>query len=243
MTLIKRNLFSLRSNLYRDFCTFKQLPGKQKLTFIWDYYKWRILACIATVIVISSFVSILWEGQKPCRLRICVVLNEEADCASWFSSFTDKLQSDGKPGAIDINFDQIFDYNSPYYYAHEMNVMSTISSGRMDVAICGEHLYQYLLTLHACFPLDQCLSDELFQTLSDNGKLISGPASQIADRQGVTELEDGIDGYYAVDLSGSSFFQLCNQASLENEPLYAVIISNTEHLDDCETLIRALTEA
>ena len=83
----------------------------------------------------------------------------------------------------------------------------------------------------------------MFQTLSDNGKLISGPASQIADRQGVTELEDGIDGYYAVDLSGSSFFQLCNQASLENEPLYAVIISNTEHLDDCETLIRALTEA
>lgn len=241
MTLKTQQHTSLWQDLCRDFHTLQRLRGKQKLIFLWDYYKWKILVTICTIFTIITFICILWEGQKPCRLRVCVVLNTEEDSQPWFSSFTEKLQSDGKPGAVDINFDQPFNINNPYHNIHEIEVMSTISSERMDVAVCREDLYRYLLSLNACFPLDQCLSKDLYQTLSEEGKLVYDTAGLTADKDGSIKAEGGIDGYYAVDCSGSQFFTLyC--ASTNDEPLYAVIISNTSHLEECNALIRALTE-
>ena len=234
---------SLRQELCRDLRTLKTLDGKQKLIFLWDYYRWRILACICTAIAAFTFISILWEGQKPCRLRICVALDTEEDCSPWFSSFTEKLQSDGKPGSVDVNLDQPFDYDSPYYQVHEMEVMAAISSGRMDAVVCGEDLYRYLLALNACYPLDQCLPEDLLETLSSSGKLKTDTAGLPAKQNGSPTVQEGSSGYYAVDLSGTRFFELYGKTSREDESFYGVIISNTEHLEDCQALFRALTES
>lgn len=230
----------LRLELIRDWNTLKSLSGKKKLEFLWDYYKWPVTVCISAIIVIAVFAHILWEGQRPCRLRACVVLNTEDDCSFWFYQFTEELKSDGKPGDVDINLDQPFDYNNRYYYVQEMEVRTTISSQRMDIAICGEDMYRYLLALNACLPLDQALSDELATLLSGSDRLIYDTAKLTEDEHGQVNPDDGIDGYYAVDLTNTEFDNLYNQTEDGNEPLYAVIISNTEHLDDCEALLRAL---
>ena len=184
----------------------------------------------------------LYEGQKPCRLRVCVVLNTEDDCSRWFRQFTEELTADEKPGMVDVNLDQPFDYDNRYYYVQEIEVMTTVSSGRMDVAVCGKDMYSYLLALNACMTLDDTLSDDLLSSLSDRGKLVYDTANLTQDENGNVNPEDGIDGYYAIDLSGSEFYELYNQTEDEQEPLYAVIISNTEHFEDCETLLRALCQ-
>lgn len=226
--------------LVRDWNTLQSLSGKQKLRFVWDYYKWRILASVCAVTALFLAALILWQGQKPCRLRVCVVLNTEADCEDWFDSFTKKLQSDGEPGAVDVNFDQLFDYDSPYYYIQEIEVMTTISSGRMDVAVCNEDLYRYLLARNACLPLSGGLPEDLYTSLLENGKLIYDTANLTADENGYVDPADGINGYYAVDLSGTEFYELYNQTGSDSTPLYAVIISNTEHLKECGALIGSL---
>lgn len=235
---------SLWQDLARDWNTLKSLHGKQRLLFVWDYYRWRILAVICAVIAVSLGVSILREGQKPCRLRVCVVLNRETDCRDWFSSFTEKLQSDGKPGTVDLNFDQLFDRNNSYYDLHQLQVMTTVSAGRMDAAVCGEDLYRYLLSLNACLPLDRGLTEDLYRSLENRGMLVYGTANLTADESGHVDPAEGIPGYYAVDLTGSEFYELYGRGGegLEDQPLYAVIISNTEHPEDCQALIQALAE-
>ena len=120
--------------------------------------------------------------------------------------------------------------------------MTTVSSGRMDMAVCGEDLYSYLLALNACLPLDEALPDELVSFLSESGKLIYDTANLTADKNWNVNPEDGIDGYYAVDLYGTGFYNLYNRTENEEQPLYAVIISNTEHLEDCKTLLHALIQ-
>lgn len=228
--------------LHRDWNTLKNLSWGKKLEFLWDYYKWSAIAGIFIIIVICTFAHMFYEGQKPCRLRVCVVLNTDENCSPWFRQFTEELKSDGKPGDVDINLDQPFDYDNTYYYVQEAEVMTTISSGRMDMAVCGEDMYSYLLALNACLPLDEALSDELSAALSSSGKLIYDTANLTQDKYGNVNPADGIDGYYAVDLSGTEFNNLYNHTENEEEPLYAVIISNTEHLEDCETLLNALIQ-
>lgn len=236
----KKRSSILWMELKQDFHTFRGLSGKGKAEFVWDYYKWKILALVCAVFVLCLFGHILWEGQKPCRLRVCVVLNTEDDCSKWFRSFTEELTSDGNPGAVDINLDQPFDYDNMYYYVQEAEVMTTISSGRMDLAICGSDLYQYLLALNACLPLDTGLSKDLADALKGQGRLVFGTANLTEDKYGQVNPDDGIDGYYAIDLAGTDFFQEYNQTK-EEEPLYAIVIRNTKHLADCETLIQKLT--
>ena len=241
MKMTKKNSVFLQE-LRRDWNTLKGLHGKKKLEFLWDYYKWRAIVAIFAILTICTFANMLYEGQKPCRLRVCVVLNTEDDCSRWFRQVTKELTADEKPGMVDVNLDQPFDYDNRYYYVQEIEVMTTVSSGRMDVAVCGKDMYSYLLALNACMTLDDTLSDDLLSSLSDRGKLVYDTANLTQDENGNVNPEDGIDGYYAIDLSGSEFYELYNQTEDEQEPLYAVIISNTEHFEDCETLLRALCQ-
>lgn len=225
----------------RDLNTFKRLSGKKKIGFIWDYYKWYILALIFAVVTVCTFAHMLWEGQKPCRLRVCVVLNTEDNCKAWFDQFTEKLTSDGKPGAVDVNLDQPFDYDNQYYYVQEIEIMTTVSSLRMDVAVCGPDLYSYLLALNACMPLEKGISEELFSMLEEEDRLVYDTANLTADKDGYVDPADGIEGYYAVNLEGTEFEQMYNQND-EGAGLYAVIIANTEHLEDCEMFMREIVQ-
>lgn len=234
---------TFRRELLHDLATFKSLQGRSRLQYIWDYYRWKIVGVIFAVFTVCLFSHMLIEGQKPCRLRVCVVLNTEDNILPWFDSFAETLKADGKPGSVDLNQDQPFDYDNRYYYLHEIEVMTTISSGRMDVAVCNEDMYSYLLALNACMPLDTALSGSLAASLADSGKLVCDTAGLMIDENGNTSPEDGIDGYFAVDLSGTGFYETYNRTETGAEPLYAVIISNTEHLADCEAFLTALLES
>lgn len=235
---------SLKQHLSRDIKSFKELKGKKKLGFLWDYYKLPFLYLAVILIVVGVGAKMLWEGQKPYRLRICAVLNTENDCSPWFNDFTEKLTSDGQKGDVDLNQDQPFDYDNSYYYMQELEVMTTISSYRMDIAVCNQDMYTYLLALNACLPLDSALPSDLYQSLSDADRIDHNIANLQIDENGQIHEEEGIKGDFAVRLNGTSFTDRYNQPEdgSEEEPLYAVIISNTERIDDCCALIQELTK-
>lgn len=233
-----------RQELRRDWNTFKSLHGWKRLGFLWDYYKLPASLFLILIIVVALFSHMIWEGQKPCRLRICAVLNTEADCSPWFRDFEDKLKKDGIPGDVDINQDQPFDYDNQYYYLHELEVMTTVSSQRMDVAICNADMYEYLLAINACLPLDTALPEELYLSLCEREMLDYNTANLQYDEYGQLDSSTGIDGCYAVSLKGTAFANQYNQPDdgAESLPLYAVIVSNTEHLEDSIALIQSLVK-
>ena len=231
----------------RDINTFRRLKGKDRWQFVWDYFRFKIIVALFSLFVIIVFANIIWQGQKPCRLRACVVLNTSDYCDAWFDDFTEKIKTDGKPGAVDVNQDQPFDYSNRYYYVQEIEVMTTISSRRMDVAVCGPDMYHYLLALNACMPLDQVLSQDLVNRLMDKGNLVESTANIKQNEDGSPDESEAVRGYFAVDLSETSFGKLYNEnqeleEGEEKAPLYAVIISNTDHLDDSIQLVEALCQ-
>lgn len=244
-----------RQEMKRDWNTFKNLKGaRKKLGFLWDYYKLPATLAVTLIVCICVIAHIVWEGQKPKRLQVCAVLNTEDSCIYWFHQFEKELSSDGKPGELELNEDQPFDYDNSYYYLHEIEVMTSVAAQRIDVAICNEDMYSYLLAINACQSLDEVLPDDLYANLTERGMIDYNTANLQMDENGEIDEADGIDGYYAVNLEGTEFEERYNKPEEQidvqtgaaqagtDAPLYAVILSNTEHLDDSITLIHALTQ-
>ncbi len=226
----------------RSWATFRSLHGRDRVRWIWDYYKFPIIVTVFAIIAACNIIHIVIEGQKPRRLEVTVVLNTDDYCQDWFHGFARELSADGVPGEVDVNYDQPFDYSNMYYYVMEMEVMTTVSSQQMDVAVCGEDMYSYLLAINACLPLDEALPPEMRERLSD--RLVFSTANLQYDENNQVDWEAGIDGYYALDLEGTPFELTYNQPGTYDEdpgPLYAVVISNTEHLEDSFALLDALT--
>ncbi|MBQ9157595.1 MAG: hypothetical protein IJ137_12560 [Eubacterium sp.] len=231
----------------RDIHTFKRLDGKRRGKFIWDYFKWKILAAITIIAIVITFGRLLWLGQKPYRLHVCVVLNNDLYCDDWFDEFFEKLTADGQGGDLDLNQDQPFDYHNAYYYVQEIEVRTTVASQRMDVAVCGPDMYDYLLALNACTPLDTVLSEEEAADLKNRGMLVNSTANVRRNPDGTLNEEEAVEGCFAVDLSDTSFGHEYNDKQeldegQEKAPLYAVIINNSKHMEDSVQLVRALCE-
>ena len=229
-------------DLKRDWNTLRSLRGKALLRYIWDYYRVPIFVTLFALFAAITMGRIIWEGQRPYRLHVCVVLNTDDYCQNWFRDFETELKKDGRAGDLELNQDQPFDYDNMYYYVMEIEVMTTVSSQRMDVAVCGEDMYSYLLAINACLPLDQALPGDFLEKNSD--RLVYSTANLQYDRNGQIDYEAGIDGCFALDLEGTAFETEYNRPDQWGEdpgPLYAVIISNTQHLDDSITLLRALS--
>lgn len=216
----------------QDLEKLKTMSGKERAEFIWIYYRWYLLAAVLTIFVVCHFAFLLWYGHRPCRLRVTVVLNDQdISCASWFRSFEKELKADGLPGDLDMNEDNPFDYDNRYFQVMEARVMTTISSSRMDAAICNEDLYSYLLALKACMPLDELLPEY-------RSRLVESTAGVRINPDGTTDNTEAETGFFALELSDTLFGQEYNAG--QDEPLYAVIISNTTHLEDALTMMHRL---
>ena len=231
----------------RDIDTFRRLTGRQRLGFVWDYYRWKLLGALTILVCIILAAHMLWAGQRPYRLRVCVVLNTRQYCSDWFHDFYRELSSDGNKAPVDINQDQPFDYDNAYSYLHEIEVMTTISSQRMDAAVCGPDMYGYLLSINACAPLDEAAPKELFSAWEAGGLPVRSTAGVFLNGNGAPDTSNAYDGYFALDLSSTAFGRKYNteQDLSEGEapaPLYYVIIRNTDHMDDCLALARAISE-
>lgn len=230
----------------RDIATFKRLHGKRRARYIWDYFRWKILAAITIAVIVLTFIHLLWQGQKPYRLHVCVVLNNDMDCGEWFDSFYEKLSADGRKGELDLNQDQPFDYKNAYYYVQEIEVRGTISARRMDVAVCGPDMYDYLLALNVCAPLDTLLPAQLADELKENNMLVESTANTKRKPDGSLDESEAVKGCFAVDLTETDFGHKYNdrQKPADGEdkaPLYAVIISGSRHQEDSIKLLESLS--
>ncbi len=211
----------------QEIATIMSLHGFKRLEHIWIYYRARIFVTCFVIFVIYTFANMLWEGQKPCRLRVCAVLEGTESCEEWFGGFYEELKKDGKTGEVILDEDFFYDAENSYIQMMQAELMAMVSAQRLDVAVCGKDMYEYLLSINACMEMDELWGpDKPSEMVFAEGEPAQG------------EGKPAVKGDYAAVLTGSAFSKKYN--SQAEGPLYAVVISNTEHIDDAKSLLKAI---
>ncbi|MBP5265871.1 MAG: hypothetical protein J6Z06_03505 [Lachnospiraceae bacterium] len=197
--------------------TFRELNKKQKLQYIWDYYKIHIFVTAALICILFSLVRTMQRNQKA-DLYVAYVnvavsdhflkeMTKGSDLT--VSNYTNLLITE------DPNSE-----NLEYAYGSAMKVMAAISDGKLDIVV-GDR-----------YALDWCHSNEYLDNplsyIEENPALLAQVEPYlIYDEKGEP---------YAIDLSFSSYYK---EAGF-SDSLYLGIIPSEEDSPEVLTYLSLL---
>ncbi|MBQ3773943.1 MAG: hypothetical protein II833_06100 [Pseudobutyrivibrio sp.] len=198
------------------FRTFKQLSAKQKLQYIWDYYKIHI---IVTVVLICAIFSIVKTVKHAGSVDLYVAyVNVAVDDA-----INDDLAD--RSGLIISNYKDLLITEDPsgenleYAYASSMKLTSALSADRLDVIIGDSYAMSYANGA---------------EYLVDIEDFVEANNPQLLDKLKPLFLLDDNGKAYAIDVSALGPFADAGYS----EPIYLGIVASDNHVDGKLTLLR-----
>lgn len=196
---------------------------KEKLDYIWYYYKFHMLAILILLVFVFSYISAQINRQDPyCNITyIGNSINAEELVPVKDNLNNVVLNNDEN---LVINFDYIFtDDKVGAGLAMEQKLQVNIAAGQIDIAIVNKEFFE------KNFPYDMFLNLESldgFSTLPlSNHKLIKNTDSS------------GTNGTYGISASNST---LLKDIHFANDDNILVVISNTEHNDAVVNVLKTL---
>lgn len=149
----------------------KEMTPKERISYIWDYYKWVIiLAVIAGVVIISIVRSAMAKKEE---VAYVLMVNADTMSVAWDPAelFTDFLSENGydpKHQEVTVNTGIHYLDGSSMSDVYGMQALTTVlGSGTADVCLMGEELFTQEASLGAFIPVQYYLSEEELEALSD----------------------------------------------------------------------------
>ncbi|MBQ5426713.1 MAG: hypothetical protein IIU31_06040 [Pseudobutyrivibrio sp.] len=198
--------------------SFKNLSAKQKLQYVWDYYKIHIIVTVVLICAIFSIIKTI-KASNSADLYVAyvnVAVDEdmtnalEDQSGLIISSYRDLLITEDPSGE-----------NLQYAYASSMKLMSAISAEKLDIII-GDF-----------FAMDNANSSDY---LLDPEEFIKANNPSLLDEFEPLFLRDDAGKPYAIDISGFSPFSKAGYT----EPIYLGIIASDTNIESKLSLLSTL---
>lgn len=191
----------------------KTMSGKDKVWYIWEYYKFPIFGVILGIILIWTIASSVYRSSFETVLH-CMYLNnrgEELNTAPLDEDFAAYLEL-GKKQMITTESTYITygDNITEFTYASMAKISALIAAKDLDIMICDWENFEHYTSMDGGLDLEEVLSAELLARVSD--RLVYAPN------------EDGQSHAYGIDLSGIEFTA---QSNLTQDPPILLIVSNS----------------
>lgn len=203
----------------------RSMSGRDRVWYIWAYYKFHILAVVVAVGLICSVGSAFYNSSFKTVLY-CIYVNsrgtEAVNAAPLEEGFAGHLGL-GKKELIttEVAFISFDDSATDYSYASMAKITALVASQELDILIGDEESIRHYASVNGFTDLAAELSPDVLDLA--------------ADRLFYAEGEDGRTYPCAIDLSGTAFAAGSN---LAQEPPLLGIIANSGHKDTAEALIR-----
>lgn len=198
--------------------TFKKLSAKQKLQYIWDYYKIHI---IVTVVLICAIFSIVKTVKHAGSVDLYVAyVNVAVD-----DKVTDALL--GSSGLIISSYKDLLITEDPssenleYAYASSMKLTSALSADRLDVIIGDSYAMSYANGAEYLVNIEN---------------FVEANSPQLLDKLRPLFLLDDNGKAYAIDISALGPFADASYS----EPIYLGFIAADSHISSKLTLLSTL---
>jgi hypothetical protein len=148
---------------------FKALPFKQKIGYIWDYYRFRIIVSIIIIGVLTSYISNLIN--RPDIDVYCLVLNDannETLKEHINSTYPKFIKNTKKSASVDLGFTLAFDEQKNMYWTDNVSSIKFLeitSSGQNDVVITDYNCMIWAISNDFVLPITDIIPEEYYEQL------------------------------------------------------------------------------
>lgn len=200
------------------------MSRKEKINYLWSYYKWVPIALLAAIAVLCSVIGILAERSSSPLLSGVVVNLPVTESGEHYLTDTLFLELGGDPEEQHMDLQSIFFHdllttNDPSAdQAMAMKVTAKVTARSLDYVLMDEVAYNYYKNQDVFSPLEEVLT-----------------AQQLEQYSGRIVLCEGVP--LALELSGSDFAE--NYLSNSGK-IYLAFPGNTENTALCIRLAEFL---
>lgn len=207
----------------------KHMSWKDRLWYIWEYYKFHLLGIALAIAAISITGNMLYRQSFTTRLTIAIINDQSggnSSAASLESGLREALQCTNKD-LIEINeglhvtFDE--DTMSQYGYASLAKISALVASNSLDVVITDESALKHYASLSAFQNLEEFLPSEFLDSQRD--RISYAPDA------------DGHMLAVGLSLAGTS---VTEEAGIAMDPPYLAIIGGSPHKEAALRMIHYL---
>lgn len=217
---------------------FRELSFKEKIVFIWDYYKVHIfLGLLCLFCVISLLHHYIFENQDTLVYGMNINVTADSMATEDFpDAYMEYSGADPKElqvfyeGNLFMGDDENIDANTDY--ASVMKVSSVIAARELDFVICDNYVFRDYEDIAGFYDLKEMLPADLFERLDSEGLIIYGQATN-------EESADRLDRYaMAIDLTDTDFAASYNLKASDGGTLYFAAIMNSKRIDEVTNVVR-----
>lgn len=221
---------TLKERMREEAAKLKEMPPKDKLWYIWEYYKFPIIGVVLAVFLIGSIGSAMYNNRFDSALT-CVVLNSRYDpdhlsVDQYFNEGFREFIALDPTFKIDVDYSMSpsFDDSSmnEYGYAELAKLTAMISSRELDVMIGKPDVIDHYGEMGGFLDLTEVLPTDLYEQIKDS-------------LYTVKNVETGQDVICGIRIGDTSFGE---KTGLILEDPVLTLMSNSEHTDTAIQLIR-----
>ena len=148
----------------------KEMTPKERVSYIFDYYKFHILGVLIAIIAIVSIVRTLVTSRDPV-IELLMVNSDVADTEALQDSFDDLLTENGldpKKKCVQINDSLIIDYNNTANYQEQATLQVFVVSGTFSGFFSDAATFEHYKGNNIFCDLEQLLPDDLLEKYSSD---------------------------------------------------------------------------
>ena len=212
---------TLRQEAQEEKEKLKHMSWKDRIWYIWEYYKFHMLLILIALVILWIIGSSLYRQSFTTRLSMAVINDHSGGNSSTvplMEGLREALDC-GKKDLIEINEGLFVDTNeetmSQYSYASMAKIAALVSGGMLDIMITDEATIRHYENLDAYMDLSGLLPDTLYSQLEDQFLYVT--------------TKEGKKIPAAVSLEDSS---LKDDTGIVMDPPYLAVIANTQHKED-----------
>lgn len=220
-TKLRQRLYSLKEKL-------RPMTPRQRIAYIWTYYKIQVFIAIFAVIFIFTIIGNLTNASKE-TLISGVFANVDMSQEGWDyvdGQFFAYMNGDEQAQAIQLSatdFTDIYSNVSIFdsSYTSAMNPVAMVSGGSLDYFVMDEDALRFYMTQEVLLDLSSFFTADELDTFGEKVIYL-----ELVDESDVTVSRCPV----AIDISNLPFAQDCLNFS---ESCYFALASSIPHPDNC----------
>ncbi|HIT90063.1 MAG TPA: hypothetical protein IAC41_06565 [Candidatus Merdenecus merdavium] len=162
---------TLKEKATEELDKLKTMTLKEKLVYIWDYYKPALAGIVLLVILIIGGVDI-YQNSKQKEVLYTAVLNTSAtqeEDISFINNFKDSLNIDEKTQklTVDLSLQIFFDHGNVTSMEANTKLMTLLGAKQLDLVICPQDVYEYYVERGVFLDLKETLPADLYARVEE----------------------------------------------------------------------------